>query len=414
MHSAPDLGCIAFPSLLLLPQAEAVTAALAPVVDGTARPPPAPRAAADGVVSIAPPPLGPPLGGGLPTALGEENSPNNVGDTSNVWLTSGAEGPEVFVQSRRRETMDDKTATFACSFCGRPNSNGALAAVGRCATCTAGDGDALCDRCFEMHSTKAIFKGHACVSHSSPPRGVHLLRRLGLEATPRACISHGGAPYVDVVCADCKGDYGDAAFAHNFCAHCVRDHLHAHPRHVLSACSSDAIALRARMTSATRSPVDGCGVALGPHLAVGTAAQRVISTSCDVGAASSMPPMTTCAERSSREAPLIACARHKAAAAADELALLMESYERALEQAAANRDTAVAAASQLYNEVTAEITAIVDAKRADLNAEVAAADKALHAAMDAVSILAEVRESLQMHGTCLLTSISLRCRQLWT
>ena len=292
--------------------------------------------------------------------------------------------------------MDVKTATFVCSFCGRPNSNGAVAAVGRCTTCTAGDGDALCDRCFEMHSTKAIFKGHSCMPILSPPRGVHILRRLGLEATPRACVSHGGAPYVDVTCAECKGDYGDATFAHNFCAHCIRDHLEAHPRHVLTTCSSDALPLRARLISATRTAVDGCGVALGPHLVLGTAVQHVTSMRGDGRAASSMPLITTSSynESSSREAPIIACARHKAAAVADELALLNEMYEHALEQALANRDTAVAAASQLYHDVTAEITATVETKRAALNAEVAAADKALHAAIDAVSILAEVRRSL--------------------
>ena len=99
----------------------------------------------------------------------------------------------------------------------------------------------------------------------------------------------------------------------------------------------------------------------------------------------------------SSDFPLVACARRKATAVAGEIARAEEACACALSLASANRDAAIAAANEVFLETKAAILVAAQATRDLLAAELAVANTALRDAIDATSILAEVREWC---GTC--------------
>ena len=98
------------------------------------------------------------------------------------------------------------------------------------------------------------------------------------------------------------------------------------------------------------------------------------------------------------DVPLVACARHKATSVADELAALDEVEERALAQAASNRDAAYAAVQARFDALESQIHEAIASKRAALRAELQAADAALDAAIAATQTLQQVRSGRGRRG----------------
>ena len=275
-------------------------------------------------------------------------------------------------------------ARFSCSFCGRPNSNGAPRPAGRCATCLDCEGDALCDTCCAAHASKSAFRGHVCslVGADERSRGEELLLRLGLTPAPRSCTRHGGLAFTGLTCTACTGTRsdGDSAerlfHAGDLCAACISQHSAAQPDHalVLLRHTPDASSLRKLMGDTAGARVSGCAAAAA------TAAADPDS-GAETQAAETPGPSDT---------PLVACARHKAASVADELEALHVFRERALQQAVDNRDAALAAVQARFEALTAGILAAVTAKHAALTAELAAADAALAEASASTGTLKEV------------------------
>jgi len=174
------------------------------------------------------------------------------------------------------------------------------------------------------------------------------------------------------------GSIDDARRGKDLCLTCIELHSATHPGHALVPLrhTPDARTLRGRLGDAATSTVSGCAAALG-----------VISERASMGAAAAEGAPGATAPFT---APLVACARHKAVAVADEYEALGLYQERALLQATENRDAAVAAVLARFHAVTTDILASVEAKRGALAVEVAAADAALDFALTSTSSCREV------------------------
>lgn len=109
-----------------------------------------------------------------------------------------------------------------------------------------------------------------------------------------------------------------------------------------------------------------------------------------------------------RDPPLVACARHKSMSVSHELSKLEGRCRLALEQAAANRDAAIAAAIEHFHATSANVLSVTESTREALTAELIAANIALRAAIDATSSLAEVSSVSKEGRFVALPSTALR------
>lgn len=302
-------------------------------------------------------------------------------------------------------------AAFRCSFCGRPNSDGAQRAAGACTTCPDGDGTALCDACVANHASKTVFRGHACAPTVEFSEAEALLLRLGLAPAPRVCAAHGGLPFVGLACVECTTSTAASSSAPpspaaasatstttaaaaataakngvglDLCTVCVKLHSEAHPLHKLAPLvhEPDVRALRARLGAVAVALVDGCAAAVHAARGVLSAVPPLSGTFADQTRAK--------VQTQEQEAPLVACARHKAVSVAEELAALDEVEERALAQAAGNRDAAHAAVLARFEALAAQIRKAMAAKRATLTEELAVSDTALDSAIAATRAVVQV------------------------
>lgn len=277
---------------------------------------------------------------------------------------------------------------FTCTFCGRPNSNGSPRAAGRCTTCRDSEGEALCDTCCSAHANKSAFKDHTCILTTATvhSRGEELLMRLGFEPAPRVCSLHGGLPFAGLTCAECAASTSvrNDLSVGNLCIACIKQHSASNPGHVLVPVhlTSDASSMRARLQETIGASVYGC-----------FAASTVMDVlPCEADDVNDDLPVPLDSTSQSVDTPLVACARHKAVAIANELKSVDRFRESALQQASENRNAAIAAVEASFQTLTNDVLTTFEAKRAALTAELAVADAALDQASSWACILTEVND----------------------
>lgn len=200
-----------------------------------------------------------------------------------------------------------------------------------------------------------------------------LLRRLEL-AYSLTCALH-EAQRSDLACSVCT----DATTAPRggLCLECIGAHSVVHPGHALVTISTVAPALRSQLRSFALVPVAGCHAATMAKRSAAIARARAGS----VVAGSAAP----------HDPPLVACAKHKAAAVLAELDALDGNELGALDRVAATNADADRA---IYETRLAEVRVTAASRRAALQSEAVAADSALEKAIAATGDLAEAASML--------------------
>lgn len=158
------------------------------------------------------------------------------------------------------------------------------------------------------------------------------------------CPRHPAEPLLGLACPECRGSA-------ELCPVCLNDHAAAHPGHAIMAAAS----LRARIREAMSARLDGCSAHDGG-------------------------------------APLIACARHKAAAISAELEALSANEAAVLEDLRSHRHLLGAA----FETRLAEVHNAAATKRVALQTEAVAADAALERACSTIDVVARVCAVLYM------------------